>query len=60
MFWIIVAALCGVAAVVFLFRNDYDTAFIAAALGAVAWFLNYRTKLRETYRRDETDRHRQD
>ena len=52
-FWIIVSGLCGVAAVVFVIRDDYDKAFIAAALGAVAWFLNYRTRLRETINRDE-------
>ena len=52
-FWIIVSALCGIAAVVFVLRNDYDKAFIAAALGAVAWFLNYRTRLRETFSKDE-------
>ncbi|HEY2963822.1 MAG TPA: hypothetical protein VGJ37_15490 [Pyrinomonadaceae bacterium] len=54
-FWIIAAALCGVAALVFVFWGDYDKAFIAAALGAVAWFLNYRAGLRELYHRDETD-----
>ena len=44
-FWILVAGLCGVAAVVFLWREDYDKAFFVAALGAIAWFLNYRTQL---------------
>jgi hypothetical protein len=46
-FWIIVAALCGVTAVFFALRNEYENAFIAAALGAVAWFLSYRVQLRE-------------
>ena len=50
------SGLCGVAAVVFVLRDDYDKAFIAAALGAVAWFLNYRTRLRETIDRDERDK----
>ena len=54
-FWVIVSGLCGVAAVVFVVRDDYDKAFIAAALGAVAWFLNYRTRLRETLDKDERD-----
>jgi hypothetical protein len=49
------SGLCGVAAVVFVIRDDYDKAFIAAALGAVAWFLNYRTRLRETLNTDDTD-----
>ena len=31
----------------FVFREDYDKAFVAAAAGAVCWFLNYRQQLRE-------------
>lgn len=54
-FWIVVSGLCGVTAIFFVVWNDYDKAFIAAALGAVAWFLNYRTRLRETLDRDETE-----
>jgi hypothetical protein len=53
--WLIISGLCGAAAVFFVVRDDYDKAFIAAALGAVAWFLNYRTRLRETFKRDEGD-----
>jgi hypothetical protein len=55
-FWIVVSGLCGIAAVVFIVKQDYDKAFIAAALGAVAWFLSYRVRLREKFRdRDLTD-----
>jgi len=36
-----------VVAVVFVFRADYDKAFVAAAVGAVCWFLNYRVQLKE-------------
>lgn len=54
--WIIASGLCGIAAVVFIVGQDYDKAFIAAAVGAVAWFLNYRTRLRERFKdTDETD-----
>ena len=50
------SALCGVTAVVFVVRDDFEKAFIAAALGAVSWFLSYRVRLRETLgSRDETD-----
>ena len=54
-FWIFVSALCGAAAVFFIFRNDYDKTFIAAALGGAAWFLGYRARLRETFGRDDTE-----
>ncbi|HSS20647.1 MAG TPA: hypothetical protein VLL54_11280 [Pyrinomonadaceae bacterium] len=43
----IVAVVAVVAAGFFLWRRDVDKAFVLAALGAVAWFLNYRTQLRE-------------
>jgi hypothetical protein len=60
-FWIVVSALCGAAAVFFVFRDDFEKMFIAAVLGAVAWFLSYRTRLRETLREwDESDRENED
>lgn len=41
------AAVGGVMAAYFVFREDFDNAFIAAAGGAVCWFLNYRQQIRE-------------
>ena len=46
--WIILAAVGGVIALVFVFRGDYEKAFVAAAAGAVCWILNYRWHLRES------------
>lgn len=45
--WLIMAAACGIVAVVFVIRDDYEKAFVAAAGGAVCWFLNYRQQLKE-------------
>ena len=45
--WLIVAGVCILVAAYFLWRRDFDTAFVIAALGAVAWFLNYRAQLKE-------------
>jgi hypothetical protein len=45
--WITLAAVGAILAVVFVFQNDYDKAFIAAAAGAVCWFLNYRVQMKE-------------
>ncbi len=60
-FWVVASAVCGAAAVFFVVREDYDKMFIAAAVGAVAWFLSYRVRLRETLRNmDETDREEED
>lgn len=52
-FWLIMAALCGATAVFFVFRDDYEKAFVAAAGGAVCWFLNYRQQLREKMPKDD-------
>jgi uncharacterized membrane protein YhfC len=46
--WTIASILCLIVAALLLLRENYDAAFVAAALGAVAWFLNYRSKIRET------------
>jgi hypothetical protein len=43
----IVAAVAIVVAGVLLWRRDFDTAFVIAALGMVAWFLNYRAQMKE-------------
>ena len=45
--WIILAATAAVLAAVFVFRADYEKAFVAGAGGAVCWFLNYRVQLKE-------------
>jgi hypothetical protein len=44
--WIIVSSLLLITAAVFLWRNNLSAAFVTAALGAVAWFLSYRSQLR--------------
>jgi hypothetical protein len=37
-----------VAAAVLLLRGDFNAAFVAAAIGLVSWFLNYRTQVRQS------------
>ncbi len=46
--WTIAAVVLLLIAAVFLLRENYNAAFVAAALGAVAWFMNYRSQLRST------------
>ena len=43
----ILAGICIVVAAFFLLRRDFNTAFVIAALGMVAWFLNYRIQMRD-------------
>ncbi len=53
--WIIVAGLLVAVAGVFLWRNNLPAVFVTAALGAVAWFLSYRSKLRAKVAASERD-----
>lgn len=47
LFWLIVAGGCVAVAAVFLLQGDFDRAFVVAAAGMVAWFLNYRMQVKE-------------
>ena len=51
--WIIGSGVLLVLAAVFLWRNNLSTAFVTAALGACAWFLSYRARLRKKIKDDE-------
>lgn len=53
--WIIVSGILLVVAAVFLWRNNLSSAFVTAALGACAWFLSYRARLRKKINDDESD-----
>lgn len=53
--WIIVAGLFVIVAAVFLWRNNLSAGFVSAALGAIAWFLSYRSKLRAQVAASERD-----
>lgn len=57
-FWIITAGVCIIVAAVFVLRDDYETAFVVAALGTVAWFLNYRCQLTEMNREADAEQQR--
>jgi hypothetical protein len=59
--------LAGVAmgvAVAFLSERDFDKAFVAAALGMVAWFLSYRVQMKAVVKaadlEDDNQRHEVD
>jgi hypothetical protein len=46
--WTIASILCLIVAAILLLREYQNAAFVVATLGAVAWFLSYRAKLRGT------------
>jgi hypothetical protein len=49
----IMAAVGGVVAVFLVLQENYDMAFVAAAAGAVCWFLSYRQQVRATLASEE-------
>jgi hypothetical protein len=46
-FWLTVSGVCIVVAGVFIWRGDTASAFVAAIIGILAWFLNYRIQMKE-------------
>ena len=52
-FWIILAAALGVLAIYFVVVADYEKAFVAAAAGAVCWFLNYRQQIKASLDKED-------
>ena len=54
-FWLIAAGVGGVVALFFAYKSDYETAFVAAAIGAVAWFLSYRAQLTQQPKDDDAN-----
>jgi hypothetical protein len=42
----ILAGVCIAVAAYFMWRRNLDAAFVVAALGLVAWFLNYRAQMK--------------
>ena len=47
LFWIIVACACIIVAAFMVLSGRLETAFVVAALGVAAWFLNYRAQMTE-------------
>ncbi len=58
--WITVSGILVVLAAGFVWRNNYSTAFVIAALGACAWFLSYRAQLKAKIPDDGVNEHDDD
>ena len=44
--WTPIAAVCMLVAIVLVTGLNFEAGFVVAAIGAVAWFLNYRRQVR--------------
>lgn len=51
----ILAGACGLLAVYFVLKENYENAFVAAAAGAVCWVLNYRQQIRESLPKEDDE-----
>ena len=56
LFWMIIAGACIIAAAFLLLRRSLDAAFVVAALGLVAWFLNYRAQMKGIVKAADAER----
>jgi len=50
--WMVIAGICLVAAAIALWRQQLDAAFVIATIGVLAWFLRYRSDLKESLTED--------
>ncbi|HSE34116.1 MAG TPA: hypothetical protein VLA93_21260 [Pyrinomonadaceae bacterium] len=55
--WVPIAAVFTVVAIVLVIQSKFEAAFVVAAVGTVAWFLNYRQQVKTRLRgfEDEED-----
>jgi membrane protein implicated in regulation of membrane protease activity len=44
--WMSISAIAALVAAAFLWRRQFDIAFVVAAIAGIAWFLNYRVQMR--------------
>ncbi len=56
--WLSIAGVAIAVAAVLLSLGDFDTAFVVAAIGLVAWFLNYRMQLKDVTGEGEVEKER--
>ena len=45
--WVPIAAVFGLVAIILFIQLKFEAAFVVAAIGAVAWFLNYRAQIKD-------------
>jgi Na+/proline symporter len=59
LFWMATAAVCIVIAAALMWRRDFNTAFVIAIVGIVAWFLNYRIQMKRITAAADAERDRE-
>jgi len=59
LFWMVTAAVCIVVAAIFMWKREFNTAFVIAITGVVAWFLNYRIQMKQITAAADAERDRE-
>jgi len=59
LFWMATAAVCIVIAAALMWKRDFNTAFVIAIVGIVAWFLNYRIQMKRITAAADAERDRE-
>jgi hypothetical protein len=57
-FWMGLAVACAPGAALALWRQHYDAAFVIGTVGALSWFLNYRSRMKELVGESDDDESR--
>ena len=55
-FWMTIAGVAIAIAAVMLVRREFNAAFVVAAIGLMAWFLNYRLQMKEKVAKVDLER----
>lgn len=55
-FWLIMTGVLLASAAVLMVRQNLDAAFVVAILGVCAWFLHYRTRMKEIINAADAER----
>lgn len=51
--WLAIAGICIVGAAALMILGHFDAAFVIAAVGMIAWFLNYRVQVKQSLEADD-------
>jgi Flp pilus assembly protein TadB len=58
-FWMTIAGVAIAIAAVLILRGNFNAAFVVAAIGLIAWFLNYRVQMKEKLAMADLDREKE-
>jgi hypothetical protein len=58
-FWMTIAGVAIAVAAVLILRRDFNAAFVVAAIGLIAWFLNYRVQMKGKVAKADLDREKE-